>query len=110
MADQRKLYQNVGLENMNMTSNYDVTNMAHQIQMTPYATELTPIKSFCVRHWQQVMFAACGRMSSQSKDFCSGGGKWPWLDRKVRRSEAIPPSKRFKKERFQDKHKGSLTS
>jgi len=39
MADQRKLRQNVGLENMNMTSNYDVTNNAHQIQMTPYATE-----------------------------------------------------------------------
>ena len=39
MADQRKLRQNVGLENMNMTSNYDVTNNAHQIQMTQYATE-----------------------------------------------------------------------
>jgi len=39
MADQRKLRQNVGLENMNMTSNYDVTNNAHQIQMTPYVTE-----------------------------------------------------------------------
>jgi len=39
MADQRKLRQNVRLENMNMTSNYDVTNNAHQIQMTRYATE-----------------------------------------------------------------------
>jgi len=39
MTDQRKLLQNVGLENMNMTSNYDVTNNAHQIQVTPYATE-----------------------------------------------------------------------
>jgi len=39
MADQRKLRQNVGLENMNMTSNYGITNNAHQIQMTPYATE-----------------------------------------------------------------------
>ena len=42
MADQRKLRQNVGLENMNMTANDDVTNNAHQIQMTPlwpYATE-----------------------------------------------------------------------
>jgi len=37
MADQRKLRQNVGLENMNMTSNCDVTNNAHQMQMTPYA-------------------------------------------------------------------------
>jgi len=27
--------QNVGLESMNMTSNYDVTNNPHQIQMTP---------------------------------------------------------------------------
>jgi len=32
MADQRKLRQNVGLESMNMTSNYDVTNNAHQMQ------------------------------------------------------------------------------
>jgi len=39
MADQRKLRQDVGLENMNMTSNYDVTNNAHQMHMTPYATE-----------------------------------------------------------------------
>jgi len=39
MADKRKLCQNVGLENMNLTSNYYVTNNAHQIQMTPYATE-----------------------------------------------------------------------
>jgi len=35
MADQHKRRQNVGLENMN-TSNYDVTNNEHQIQMTPY--------------------------------------------------------------------------
>jgi len=39
MADQRKLRQNVGFENMNMMSNYDITNNANQIQMTPYATE-----------------------------------------------------------------------
>jgi len=38
MAHQRKFRQNVGLENMNMTSNYDVTNNAHQIQMTPCTT------------------------------------------------------------------------
>jgi len=38
MVHQRKLRQNVGLENMNMTSNYDVTNNAYQIQMTPYTT------------------------------------------------------------------------
>ena len=35
VAGQSKLRQTVGLENMNMTSNYDVTNNAHQIQMTP---------------------------------------------------------------------------
>jgi len=39
MADQRKRRQNIGLENMHVTSNYDVTNNAHQIQMTPYAIE-----------------------------------------------------------------------
>jgi len=39
MADQRKLRQNVSLENMNTTSNYDVTNNGHLIQMTPYHTE-----------------------------------------------------------------------
>jgi len=39
MDDQRKLRQNVGLENMNMTSNYDVTNNEHQMQTTPYTTE-----------------------------------------------------------------------
>jgi len=27
-------------------SNYDVTNNAHQIQMTPYATEWTPHENF----------------------------------------------------------------
>jgi len=32
MANQCKLRQNVGLESMNMMSNYDVTNNAHQIQ------------------------------------------------------------------------------
>jgi len=42
LADQRKLHQNDGLENMNMTSNYDVTHNAHQIQMIPYATECKP--------------------------------------------------------------------
>ena len=39
MADQRKLRQNVSLENLNTTSNYDVTNNGHQIQLTPYPTE-----------------------------------------------------------------------
>jgi len=39
MADQRKRCQNVRLENMSMTSTYDVTTNAHQIQMTPYTTE-----------------------------------------------------------------------
>jgi len=54
MADQRKLRQNVGLENMNMTSNYDVTNNALQIQMTPHATEWTPpMNIFWVRHWKK---------------------------------------------------------
>ena len=38
-ADRRKVHKNVGLENMNLTSNYDVTNKAHQIKMAPYATE-----------------------------------------------------------------------
>jgi len=33
MADLHKLRQNVGLENMNMTSNYDVANNADQLQM-----------------------------------------------------------------------------
>jgi len=46
------LHQNVGLESRNMTSNYDVTKIPHQIQMTPYATEWNPpMKIFCVRHW-----------------------------------------------------------
>jgi len=36
MADQRKLRQNVSLENMNMTSNYDVTNNRHPMQMAPH--------------------------------------------------------------------------
>jgi len=30
MADQRKRLQNFGLEKMNLTSNYDVSNNAHQ--------------------------------------------------------------------------------
>jgi len=35
-----------------MTSNCDVTNSAHQIQMTTYDAEPTPLmKIFCVRHW-----------------------------------------------------------
>jgi len=46
MADQHKLNQNVGLENMNMTSNYYVTNIAHQMQMTPYATESNRHENF----------------------------------------------------------------
>jgi len=48
IADQRKLRQYVGLENMNMTSYYDVTNNAHQIQMTPYATKWNPPWKFSV--------------------------------------------------------------
>jgi len=39
MGDQYKLRQNVGLENTNMMANYDVTNNAHQIKITPYAAE-----------------------------------------------------------------------
>jgi len=39
MADQRKRLQNFGLEKMNMTSNYEVSNNAYQKQMAPYATE-----------------------------------------------------------------------
>jgi len=46
MTDQRKLRQNVCLENMNMTSNYDVAKNAHPIQMTPYATEWNPHENF----------------------------------------------------------------
>ena len=41
IADQRKFRQNVGLENMNMTTISDVTNNLHHIQMTPYATVWT---------------------------------------------------------------------
>jgi len=41
VADQRKLRQNVGLENRNTTSNYDVTNNAHQ-----NATEWKPHEIF----------------------------------------------------------------
>jgi len=40
MTDQRKLRQNVGLENMNMMSNYDVTKNSHQTQMTPSVPDL----------------------------------------------------------------------
>jgi len=49
MADQRKLRQDVGLENMNMTSNYNVTNNAHQMQMTPYTTEWNPLRENFLR-------------------------------------------------------------
>jgi len=38
----------------NLTSNCDVTNSAHQIQMTSTSHWMkTPIKIFCVRHWVQ---------------------------------------------------------
>jgi len=56
MADQRKRRQNVGLENTNMTSYYDVTDNAHQIQMTPHA-----------RHWMKLppwKFSACATVLS----------------------------------------------
>jgi len=38
---------------MEMTSNFDVTNSAHQIQITTIRpwTNLPPMKIFCVRHW-----------------------------------------------------------
>jgi len=38
---------------MTMTSNRDVTNSAHQIQMTTICHWINPphIKNFCVRHW-----------------------------------------------------------
>jgi len=40
--------------NMNMTSNRDVTNSAHQIQMTTICHWMNPPrKNFCVRHWCQ---------------------------------------------------------
>jgi len=38
--------------NRTMTSNCDVTNSAHQIQMTTLCHWMNPpMKSFCVRHW-----------------------------------------------------------
>jgi len=46
IGDQRKLRQNVGLENMNMTSNYDVANNAHQIPKAPYATECSGVATY----------------------------------------------------------------
>jgi len=46
MADQRKLRQKVGLENINTTPNYVVTNNAHQIQMKSYINELKPRERF----------------------------------------------------------------
>jgi len=54
MTDQRKFHQTVGLENMNITSNYDVTNNAQQIQMTPHAIEWNPHETFLrtpLVHW-----------------------------------------------------------
>jgi len=37
---------------MNMTSNCDVTNSAHQIKMTTICHWMkSPMKIFCVRHW-----------------------------------------------------------
>ena len=42
--------------NMNMTSNCDVTNTAHQKQMTTICHWMkTPMKIFCVRHWSIAM-------------------------------------------------------
>jgi len=55
MAGQRKLRQNVSLENMNTTSNYDITKNGHQIQMTPYPLNEPPMKIFCVRHCAEEM-------------------------------------------------------
>jgi len=46
MADQQKLRQNVGLENMKMTSNYGVTTKTHPMQMTQYNTEWNPHENF----------------------------------------------------------------
>ena len=60
MANQCKLRQNVGLESMNMMSNYDVTNNAHQIQWhhTPL-NETPPLKIFCVCHWWHINYGEC---------------------------------------------------
>jgi len=38
--------------NLNMTSNSDVANSAHQIQLTTICHWMKPpMKIFCVRHW-----------------------------------------------------------
>ena len=48
------LCQQTSLENMNMTSNCDVTKSVHQIQMTTICHWMNPpMKIFCVRHWLQ---------------------------------------------------------
>jgi len=47
------------LGNMNMTSNCDVTNSTHQIQMTTLCHWMKPpMKIFCVRHWLHVLLLA----------------------------------------------------
>ena len=49
------LCQQTSLENINITSNCDATNSAHQIQMTTICHWMkTPMKIFCVRRWSQV--------------------------------------------------------
>jgi len=53
------LCQQTSLENMNKTSNCDVTNSAHQIQMTAICHWMkTPMEVFCVRHCSSLPCAA----------------------------------------------------
>jgi len=72
MADQCKLRQNVGLENMNMTSKYDVTNNAHQIQMTPICHWMNPQNENFLRtplvltHWASLKGDIPKRPGTQS--------------------------------------------
>jgi len=54
---------------MNMTANCDVTNSAHQIQMTTVChLNESPNKIFCVRHWlhlaQSAYFRSAKRIAS----------------------------------------------
>jgi len=51
------LCQQTSLENMNMTSNCDVRNSAHQTQMTTICHRMKPpMKSFCVRHCLSIYY------------------------------------------------------
>jgi len=47
--------------NMDMMSNCDVTNNAHQLQMTTiWPWTKLPMKIFCVRHWLPLLAFVCG--------------------------------------------------